>query len=115
MRGPRPVAVSTLAEEPAALIGHGGVCEGEESMSTACRLLSTRKPPIATSGSVRLDWAIGLEVEVARGSGGVFDGFGSLSDGTADHGAQNGSFPQSLAGVGQYATGRVSKDDAVAG
>jgi hypothetical protein len=44
----------------------------------------------------------------------VFDGFGSLSDGTADHGAQNGSFPQSLAGVGQYATGRVSKDGTVA-
>jgi hypothetical protein len=43
MRGHRQVAVSTLAEEPAALIGHGGVCEGEESMSTACRLLSTRK------------------------------------------------------------------------
>jgi hypothetical protein len=44
----------------------------------------------------------------------VFDGFGSLSDGTADHGAQNGSFPQSLAGVGQYATGQVSKDGTVA-
>src|SRR5260370_25566648 len=28
MRGDRQVAVSTLAEEPAALIGHGGVCEG---------------------------------------------------------------------------------------
>jgi hypothetical protein len=39
----------------------------------------------------------------------VFDGFGSLGDGTADHGGdQNGSFPQSLAGVGQYATGRVA-------
>ena len=37
------MAASTLAEEPTAVILHGGVCEGEESMSTACRLLSTRK------------------------------------------------------------------------
>jgi hypothetical protein len=46
MRGHRQTAASTLAEEPTAVILHGGVCEGEESMSTACRLLSTRKGPV---------------------------------------------------------------------
>ena len=46
MRGHRQMAASTLAEEPTAVILHGGVCEGEESMSTACRLLSTRKGTI---------------------------------------------------------------------